>query len=112
MNNLSAKDFGFSHPAPSGADPLESYIKSLPEEVIARLSQPDDELTRLMNQYLIEILGQLPHSRFDVMVTTDRNTLAHLLASAMAYGYFLKGAQQRMNFEQTHRLTAEERSPE
>jgi hypothetical protein len=108
MNNLSAKDFGFFQPS----SVLESYIKSLPEEAIARLSQPDDEIRRLMNQYLMEMLGELPQSRFDVMVATDRNSLAHLLASAMAYGYFLEAAQQRMNFEKTFSLTTEEQSSE
>jgi hypothetical protein len=87
MNYLSAQDFS-SFPPPSESSSLEHFIKSLPEKAIARLSQPDSDIAKLMNQYLAETLGVLPTGPFNLLVTTDRDNLAHLLASAMAYGFF------------------------
>ncbi|MEL6816865.1 MAG: DUF760 domain-containing protein, partial [Cyanobacteria bacterium J06598_3] len=39
-------------------------------------------------------------SHFDVTVTTNRENLGRLLASAMMSGYFLRGAEQRLAFEE------------
>ncbi|MCY7284364.1 MAG: DUF760 domain-containing protein, partial [Cyanobacteria bacterium CAN_BIN43] len=44
-------------------------------------------------------LGALPLEHFDVTVTTSRQQLGRLVASAMMSGYFLRNAEQRMNFE-------------
>jgi hypothetical protein len=43
----------------------------------------------------------LPSENFDVQVTTNRENLAGLLASAMMTGYFLRKMEQRMELE-TH----------
>jgi hypothetical protein len=41
----------------------------------------------------------LPGESFNVQVTTDRDNLAGLLASAMMTGYFLRQMEQRMQLE-------------
>jgi len=46
-------------------------------------------------------LGSLPSEHFDVQINTSREHLGRLLASAIMSGYFLRNAEQRMNFEQS-----------
>ena len=41
----------------------------------------------------------IPTEHFNVQVTTDRENLAGLLASAMMTGYFLRQMEQRMQLE-------------
>ena len=70
--------------------------------MISRLSQPaSPEVLQLMEQNIQSMLGILPANNFEVMITTDREQLANLLASAMMNGYFLKTAEQRMALEQS-----------
>ena len=52
-----------------------------------------------MEHNIIGMLGGLPSEGFDVSVTTSRENLGRLLASAMMGGYFLKGAEQRLAME-------------
>ena len=47
---------------------------------------------------------------FDVEITTNRENLGRLLASAMMSGYFLRGAEQRMTFEDS--LMSADSAPE
>ena len=42
----------------------------------------------------------LPSGDFKIKVTTDRENLAHLLASAMMTGYFLCQMEKRMDLEE------------
>jgi hypothetical protein len=78
---------------------LEGYIKSLSPEAIAQLSRPESDVVQLMERSIVSSLGMLPGQHFDVTVTTNRDSLAQLLASAMIHGYFLHNAQQRMTLE-------------
>lgn len=74
-------------------------------ETIARLSQPaSPEVFQAMERNIIGLLGALPSEHFDVAITTTREDLGRLLASAMMSGYFLRNAEQRMAIE--HSLTA------
>jgi hypothetical protein len=41
----------------------------------------------------------VPTEHFHVQITTDRDNLAGLLASAMMTGYFLRQMEQRMQLE-------------
>jgi len=54
-----------------------------------------------MEHNIIGLLGGLPSQHFDISVTTSREHLGRLLASAMMSGYFLKGAEQRLAFEES-----------
>jgi len=52
-----------------------------------------------MERNIVGLLGNLPSEHFGISVTTSRESLGRLLASAMISGYFLRNAEQRMNFE-------------
>jgi Protein of unknown function (DUF760) len=54
-----------------------------------------------MERNLVGLLGGLPSEQFDVTITTSRENLGRLLASAMMSGYFLRSAEQRMQFERS-----------
>jgi hypothetical protein len=46
-------------------------------------------------------LSQRASDQFEVTITTNRENLGRLLASAMMSGYFLRNAEQRMTFEKS-----------
>ena len=76
------------------------YIQSLSPDTIAQLSKPDSpEVFQVMEQNIIGMLGSLPPEHFNVMISTSRENLGKLLISAMMSGYFLRNAEQRMDFE-------------
>ncbi|RMF22273.1 MAG: DUF760 domain-containing protein [Cyanobacteria bacterium J083] len=80
---------------------LWQYVQSLNPETIARLSQPESgEVFQVMEKNIIGLLGNLPGENFDISINTSRESLGKLLASAMISGYFLRNAEQRMQFEQ------------
>ncbi|MGC9526195.1 MAG: DUF760 domain-containing protein [Limnospira sp.] len=85
----------------SGSNKLWQYVRSMPPETVAQLSKPDPEVAQLMEHNLLQMLGGLPSEHFDVTITTDRENLSRLLASAMMNGYFLYKAKQRMEFEKS-----------
>lgn len=79
---------------------LLQYVQSMEPETIASLSKPDSsDVMQVMERNIIGLLGGLPSQDFNVTVTTSREQLGRLLASAMMNGYFLRGAEQRLNFE-------------
>lgn len=79
---------------------LWQYVSSLEPETMARLSQPaSNEVLQVMERHVVAMLGQLPSEHFDVTITTSRENLGRLVASAMMNGYFLRTAEQRMAFE-------------
>lgn len=79
---------------------LMHYVHSMSPETIAQLSNPaSKEVQQMMEHNIITLLGGLPPQHFDVEITTNRENLGRLLASAMMSGYFLRGAEQRMTFE-------------
>jgi hypothetical protein len=100
MNNLSPQNSDFSHNINTNKNLLWDYVQSLDPEMAARLSQPSPESLQVMERNIIGLLGGLPSENFGVKITTNRESLGRLLASAMMSGYFLHSAEQRMNFEQ------------
>jgi Protein of unknown function (DUF760) len=85
---------------------LWKYVQSLSQETIAQLSRPESsEVLSVMERNIIGLLGNLPSEHFDVSISTSREHLGRLLASAMMSGYFLRNAEQRMNFEKTLQAT-------
>ncbi|WP_069790801.1 DUF760 domain-containing protein [Cyanobacterium sp. IPPAS B-1200] len=79
---------------------LLKYLQSLSPETIANLSQPKtSEVFQVMERNIGGLLGNLPAEGFGVMVSTSRENLGKLLASAMMSGYLLRNAEQRMDFE-------------
>ena len=84
------------------ANSLMQYVHSMSPETIAQLSNPaSPEVQQMMEHNIIALLGGLPSQHFDVEITTNRENLGRLLASAMMSGYFLRGAEQRMTFERS-----------
>lgn len=80
---------------------LWRYVQSMDPGLVSQLSRPASaEVMQMMEHNIIGLLGGLPSQNFEVTVTTDRDSLGRLLASAMMSGYFLRGAEQRMTFEQ------------
>lgn len=100
MNNLSPQNSEFSNNTNAERNLLWDYVQSLDPEMAARLSQPSPESLQVMERNIVGLLGGLPSENFGVKITTNRESLGRLLASAMMSGYFLHSAEQRMNFEQ------------
>lgn len=79
---------------------LWNYVKSLSPETIAQLSQPESqEVFQIIEHNITGLLGNVPSDNFNVEISTNRENLGQLLASAMMSGYFLRNAEQRMGFE-------------
>jgi hypothetical protein len=79
---------------------LWHYVQSMDESAVERLSKPgSDDVKQVMERHILSLLGHLPSGQFDVMITTSREHLAHLLSAAMMNGYFLKAAEQRLAVE-------------
>ncbi len=80
---------------------LWDYIQSMSPETMRQLSQPvSSEILQVMERNIIGMLGSLPSGQFDMVVTTSRENLSRLVASAMINGYFLRNAEQRLALEQ------------
>jgi hypothetical protein len=85
---------------------LWQYVQSLNPETIAQLSKPGSpEVFQVIERNIIGLLGGLPSEHFDVQITTTREHLGRLLASAMISGYFLRNAEQRLTLEQSWQAT-------
>ncbi|MEO1211770.1 MAG: DUF760 domain-containing protein, partial [Cyanobacteria bacterium J06638_20] len=57
------------------------------------------EIKEIISQNVQGLVGVLPSESFNMQITTDRENLAGLLASAMMTGYFLRRMEQRMELE-------------
>ncbi|MGC9503864.1 DUF760 domain-containing protein [Baaleninema sp.] len=92
---------------------LWDYVQSLSPEVVSHLSKPGStEVVQVMERNIVGLLGSLPPEHFGVSVTTSRENLGRLLASAMISGYFLRNVEQRLNFEQSIHRPPSPRSEE
>lgn len=100
MNNPSNRVSEFFNEESETNDVLWQYVKSLSPETINQLSKPaSPEVFQVMERNIVNLLGNLPSEHFDITITTSRESLGRLLASAMISGYFLRNAEQRMNFD-------------
>ena len=101
MNNISNHVPEFFE-GDSDTNLLWEYVQSMSPETIARLSKPmSSEVFQVMERNIVGMLGNLPSEHFGVSVSTSRENLGRLLASAMISGYFLHNAEQRMVFEKS-----------
>lgn len=102
MNNSSNRLPEFIGNGAESGNQLWNYVQSLSPETIAQLSRPTSpEAFQVMERNIIGLLGGLPSEHFNVTITTTREDLGRLLASAMMSGYFLHNAEQRMAFEKS-----------
>lgn len=82
------------------ANQLLKYLQHQPPEVLTRVAKSiSPEIKQIISQNVQGLVGVLPSEAFNVQVTTDRDNLAGLLASAMMTGYFLRRMEQRMELE-------------
>lgn len=76
------------------------YMQQQPQEQMAQIAQAiSPEVHQLIASNIQGLMGALPANQFHVQVTTNRENLAGLLASAMMTGYFLRNVEQRMELE-------------
>lgn len=81
-------------------NPLLNYLQHQSPEILARVAKSvSPEIKQIISQNVQGLVGMLPSEHFNVQVTTDRDNLAGLLASAMMTGYFLRQMEQRMQLE-------------
>lgn len=81
-------------------NPLLKYLQHQSPDVLARVAQSaSPEIKQIISQNVQGLVGMLPPESFNVQITTDRDNLAGLLASAMMTGYFLRQMEQRMQLE-------------
>ncbi|HEY9705877.1 MAG TPA: DUF760 domain-containing protein [Allocoleopsis sp.] len=98
--NTSNQVSGFFDHEGEGMNHLWQYLETMSPDTIAQLSKPSSpEVFQVMERNIVGMLGGLPPEHFGVSITTSRENLGRLLASAMISGYFLHNVEQRMAFE-------------
>ncbi len=108
MNNQSNQISEFFNGESETGDSLWQYVQSLSPETINQLSKPSSaEVFQVIERNIVGILGNLPSEHFNVTISTSRENLGKMLASAMISGYFLRNAEQRMVFERALQTSEE-----
>jgi hypothetical protein len=98
--NPDGADFFGSSLDDSPQNQLLKYLQHQSPEVLARVAKSvSPEIKEIISQNVQGLVGMLPSESFNVQITTDRENLAGLLASAMMTGYFLRRMEQRMELE-------------
>ncbi|NEO97131.1 MAG: DUF760 domain-containing protein [Symploca sp. SIO2E9] len=81
---------------------LLNYLQNQSPDVLSHVARSaSPEIQQIISQNVQGLVGMLPSEHFNVQITTDRENLAGLLASAMMTGYFLRQMEQRMELEET-----------
>lgn len=102
MNNVYNQTSEFFEENGENANLLWQYVRSMSPEIVSQLSKPtSNEVFQVMERNIVGLLGNLPGEHFNVGISTSREHLGRLLASAMISGYFLRNAEQRMVFEKS-----------
>lgn len=95
-------DFLNSPPEDEPDNQLLNYLQHQSPDVLSRVAKSaSPEIQQIISQNVQGLVGMLPSDSFNVQITTDRENLAGLLASAMMTGYFLRRMEQRMELEGT-----------
>ena len=81
---------------------LIQYLQDQPADVLQRVAKSaSPEIQDIIRHNVQGLLGMLPGEQFEVKVTSSKDNLASLLASAMMTGYFLRQMEQRKQLEET-----------
>ena len=81
---------------------LMQYLRQQHPEILSNIAQSaSPEIKQIISHNVQGLVGMLPAEDFNVKVTTDRENLANLLASAMMTGYFLSQVEKRMDLEES-----------
>jgi hypothetical protein len=84
------------------ANALIQYLQDQPADVLQRVARSaSPEIQVIIRHNVQGLLGMLPGEQFEVKVTSSKDNLASLLASAMMTGYFLRQMEQRKQLEET-----------
>ncbi|MDJ0591409.1 MAG: DUF760 domain-containing protein [Pleurocapsa sp. MO_226.B13] len=95
-------DFSNSEQQEQNYNTLMQYLRQQHPEVLAQIAQSaSPDVKQIISQNVQGLVGMLPSGDFNVKVTTDKENLAHLLASAMMTGYFLCQIEKRMGLEES-----------
>ena len=95
-------DFSHSHTEDAQVNQLLKYLQHQPPEVLERVAKSaGPQIKQIITHNVQGLVGMLPSDNFNVQITTDRENLAGMLASAMMTGYFLRQMEQRMELEET-----------
>ena len=95
-------DFLDSESPEQNYNTLMQYLRQQHPEILAKIAQSaSPEVKQIISQNVQGLVGMLPAGDFNVKVTTDRENLAHLLASAMMTGYFLCQMEKRRDLEES-----------
>ncbi|MEB3283318.1 MAG: DUF760 domain-containing protein [Lyngbya sp.] len=95
-------DFIKSNGNETSENALLSYLQDQHPEVLSQIAQSaSPEIKEIISNNVQGLIGVLPSDDFDVQITTNRENLAGLLASAMMTGYFLRQMEQRMHLDES-----------
>jgi Protein of unknown function (DUF760) len=93
-------NFLYTDSETADANPLLEYLQHQPPEVLERVARSvTSHVKQIISHNVQGLVGVLPEEGFNVKITTDRENMAGLLASAMLTGYFLRQMEQRMDLE-------------
>jgi hypothetical protein len=82
------------------ANALLKYLQHQSPEVLDRIARSvSSEVRQIISHNVQGLVGVLPSEGFNVKISTDRENLAGMLASAMLTGYFLRQMEQRMELD-------------
>jgi CheY-specific phosphatase CheX len=94
-------NFSDSNAQQTAVNPLLTYLQQQHPEVLSRIAKSaSPEIKEIISHNVQGLVGGLPSENFNVQITTDRDNLAGLLASAMMTGYFLRQIEQRMELDE------------
>lgn len=98
--NSDSANFLHTDAEATDANALLRYLQHQPPEVLERVARSvSPQIRQIVSHNVQGLVGVLPSDGFNVKITTDRENLAGLLASAMLTGYFLCQMEQRMELE-------------
>tara|TARA_Y100001970_G_C14052390_1_gene759678 strand:- start:312 stop:659 length:348 start_codon:yes stop_codon:yes gene_type:complete len=81
---------------------LIQYLQEQSPDVLQRVAKSaSSDIQDIIRHNVQGLLGMLPGEQFDVKVTSSRDNIASLLASAMMTGYFLRQMEQRKELEES-----------
>ena len=84
------------------ANALIQYLQDQSPDVLQRVAKSaSSDIQDIIRHNVQGLLGMLPGEQFEVKVTSNREQLASLLASAMMTGYFLRQMEQRKELEES-----------
>ena len=87
---------------PNDENDLIQYLQKQSPEVLQRVAKSaSEDIQEIIRHNVQGLLGMLPGEQFEVKVTSTKDNLASLLASAMMTGYFLRQMEQRKQLEET-----------